>query len=74
METHLYRNDVVTSNAESLILYLASGYREDQLELLINRLDEFRSYLSAFFTRNGPLRITNSSVLFTFRKKEVGWG
>lgn len=65
----IFRNDVVTANADSLLLYLASCFEGEQLELLIEKYHGFKNHLEAVISKMGRLRITNKTVLFKFRKK-----
>lgn len=70
VECFLYRNDVVTDDTDSLILYLASCFEPDQLEVLMGKWDEFRGYMESIIDKSGKLRITNKVGLFKFRKKK----
>ena len=69
IEKCIYENDVVTADAESLILYLASCYTPEQLEVLIDRYNDFKAFISSNVGKTGQLRMTNKAVLFKFRKK-----
>lgn len=68
-DSHIYQNDIIIRNTEPLILYLASCYSMEQLDILIRNFGDFRSYLESVIRKTGAIRITNKSVLFKFRKK-----
>ena len=70
MNNYIYQNDVIIKSAEPLILYLASCYSKKQLDILINDLGNFRSYLESVIKKTGVIRITNKAILFKFRKQE----
>ena len=67
--SYLYQNDVIVNNTEAIILYLASCFSPEQLDILIESIDDFRSYLKSVIKKKKELRITNKTVLFKFRKK-----
>lgn len=67
--SYIYQNDIIIRNTEPLILYLASCYLMEQLDILINNFVDFRSYLESVIRKTGIIRITNKSVLFKFMKK-----
>ena len=67
--SYIYQNDIIIRNTEPLILYLASCYSMEQLDILISNFSNFRSYLESVIRKTGTIRITNKSVLFKFRKK-----
>ena len=69
MNSYVFQNDVVVKDTEPLILYLASCYLPEQLGILVEKINNFRSYLESFIEKNGEIRITNKVVLFKFRKK-----
>ena len=69
VEEFVYQNNIIVNNPEPLILYLASGYSDALLDILVEKLDDFRLYLRGYLRKNGPLRITNNTVLYKFRKK-----
>ncbi len=65
-----FNNDVVTSDTDALLLYLASCFEKRQLSHLIQRCDEFHNHVESVIRKAGKLRITNKAVLFKFRKKK----
>jgi SAM-dependent methyltransferase len=65
----IYENDVPITHPDPLLLYLASCFHFEQLDILINRFDDFRKHIESVITRLGLLKITNRVVLFKFRKK-----
>lgn len=64
-------NDVVTSDTDALLLYLASCFEERQLALMIQYFQEFHDHVESVIRKTGKLRITNKAVLFKFRKKRL---
>jgi hypothetical protein len=64
-----YQNDIIIDNIEPVILYLASCYSTEQLEILKNCYHDFNSHLNSVLKKNGGIRITNKNALFKFRKK-----
>ena len=68
-DKYIYENDVLITHPDPLLLYLASCFHFEQLDILINRFDDFRKHIESIITRLGQLRITNRVVLFKFRKK-----
>jgi len=66
---YIYQNDIIIRNTEPLILYLASCYSMEQLDILISNFGDFRNYLESVIRKTGEIRITNKSVLFKFGKK-----
>ena len=67
--SYIYQNDIIIRNTEPLILYLASCYSREQLDVLISHFGDFRSYLESVIRTTGEIRITNKSILFKFGKK-----
>jgi ubiquinone/menaquinone biosynthesis C-methylase UbiE len=67
--SYIYQNDIIIRNTEPLILYLASCYSTEQLDVLTNNFSNFRSYLESVIRITGEIRITNKSILFKFGKK-----
>jgi ubiquinone/menaquinone biosynthesis C-methylase UbiE len=65
----IYQNDIIIKESEPLILYLASCYSREQLDILRRNFGDFRSYLDLIIKKTGKLRITNKNVLFKFGKK-----
>ncbi|UCB43567.1 MAG: class I SAM-dependent methyltransferase [Dehalococcoidales bacterium] len=65
----IYQNDIVIKKTEPLILYLASCYSMEQLNVLVSNYIDFSSYLESVIKKIGEIRITNKSVLFKFGKK-----
>lgn len=68
-DSYIYQNDIIIRNTEPLILYLASCYSMEQLDILISNFTDFRSYLESVLQKIGTIRITNKSILFKFEKK-----
>ena len=69
VEKFLYQNDVIVKKSEPLLLYLASIYEGEQLELFIDNFTRFRNYLDEIIQNTGEIKITNKAALFRFRKK-----
>ena len=69
VEEYIFQNNVTITDTEPVILYLASGFNNEQLKIFMDRLEDFRNNLAALLKKNGSLRITNNSVLYKFRKK-----
>jgi len=67
--SYIYQNDIIIRNTEPLILYLASCYSMEQLDILISSFADFRSYLESVIRKTRTIRVTNKSVLFKFSKK-----
>jgi ubiquinone/menaquinone biosynthesis C-methylase UbiE len=65
----IYQNDVVVKNAEPLLLYLASCYSSEQLDMLIKKYNDFKNYLESSLKKNGAIRLSNKNVLYKFKKK-----
>ncbi|MBN2240439.1 MAG: class I SAM-dependent methyltransferase [Dehalococcoidales bacterium] len=70
-DTFILRNDVITADADSLLLYLASCFENEQLELLIEKYHDFKKHVETVISDKGSLRITNRSGMFRFRKKLI---
>lgn len=68
INSYIFQNDVIVKDTEPLILYLASCYSPEQLDILVNNIDNFRSYLKSVINEDGEIRITNKIVLYKFRK------
>ena len=68
-EKHIFQNDIIIKNIDSLILYLASCYSPEQLEILVSNYINFKAYLGSVINKPGGMRITNKAILFRFRKK-----
>ena len=66
---YIYQNDVIIKFGDPLMLYLASIYEGEQLDIYIRGFSEFRSYLESIIKTTGEIRITNKAVLFRFKKK-----
>ena len=69
VEQSNYQNDVLVNTCEPLLLYLASIYEGEQLDIYIRDIGEFSKYLESVIRRSGEIRITNKAALFKFRKK-----
>jgi len=69
VEKSVYQNDVIIETSDPLLLYLASIYEGKQLDIYVEKLDEFKSYLESVIKITGEIRITNRGVLFKFRRK-----
>lgn len=67
-DQYTYENDVIITCPEPLLLYLASCFQSEQLDIMINRFDDFRKHIELVIARSEQLRITNRVVLFKFRK------
>ena len=65
----IYENNVIITRPEPLLLYLASCFHSEQLELMVDRFEDFRKHVVSVISRSEQLRITNKVVLFRFRKK-----
>jgi hypothetical protein len=68
-EKYIYENDVIITHPDPLLLYLASCFHFEQLDIMINRFNDFRKHIQSIIAKSGQLRITNRVVLFKFRKK-----
>ena len=65
----IYQNDIIVNNTAPVILYLASCYSPEQLDILKSKYIDFKKYLESVIKETGAIRITNKNVLFKFRKK-----
>ncbi|WP_340022434.1 class I SAM-dependent methyltransferase [Paenibacillus sp. FSL K6-1096] len=63
---YILQNDIVIQTAAPLILYVASYFTQDQLDILISRFSELYECLQVTLDHLGAMRITNRNVLFQF--------
>jgi ubiquinone/menaquinone biosynthesis C-methylase UbiE len=70
VKQYIYQNNLIIRNIEPLILYLASCYTPQQLDVLVENIADFRVYLKSIIDKTGEIKITNTNVLFKFRKRK----
>ena len=68
-DSYIYQNDIIIRESVPLILYMASCYSTEQIEILKREFNGLLRHIGAVLENTGRIRITNKNVLFKFGKK-----